>query len=948
MNITNISVKQNSIYIYSKDGSYGKLCLLNCPLQIEPNPDVSVCNQVAVNLASGSSILSGNPPYTYSWSPTIGLTNSQSIDTKVLVNASTTYVLTITDSLGQIVRDSIEVKVGNNPIDSIQITGSAFYCYKDTTSIHLEAVNTQTKHDWFYKSNNDNFYIANDTNKLELLKPGILDYSNKFCMSSIAISGCSVEKCININSYQFNKYQISFSFWGDPIGDSMPLCLSQIRKIMPNKILSTEKIKWYRNNVIIDTINNNISISSVGTYVMEIYNSTCSYLDTLVVYEPNYALASSSVIVCNGDSITLYAIHDENSQAIINGYRKSDSLKIKAMLSGSNTSIENASYSVSFTDRNSCVTNLTSQYSIRKGIVPFITQSKSVLCQGDSVTLNASGALNYSWSNGVQNGVPFAIYASTTFFLHSIDSNSCSVNTSKYLLVHPLPQVSIQSSATEICLQDSILLQGQGAINYTWTNGVQNGIKFPPLSSSTYTVTGKDANQCANTSTVHIIVNPLPQVSILSTGTDLCIHDSVALNAQGALTYSWANGVQDGVKFAPMSTSTYTVIGTDANQCKNNSTVQVIVHPLPQVSILATDTTICLHDSVSLSGLGAANYTWSGEVQNDIQFSPSATSTYTVIGTDTNLCTNSSTIKVDVLPIPQVSIQASNTEICIHDSIILQGQGAINYIWSNNIQDGSKFPPLSSSTYTVIGTDANQCSNTSTIQITVHDLPLFNLSVSDSVICLHDSVFLQASGALFYAWPNGLENNVWISPTKTEVYSVKGTDEYGCSMSDSAEVVVHDNPIIHDIFFDQANTLSIDSGFSQYNWYYKNQLLESGNNSSLSFQGNGMYAVEVINEFGCKAISNLKDLFINPGIEIYPTPFNDKINVYIGSDELEVLSIDLFDQHGKVIYTNSKMEALSKGINTISISGLDYLSKGVYFLRVILSIDNYTYKLIKN
>ena len=54
-----------------------------------------------------------------------------------------------------------------------------------------------------------------------------------------------------------------------------------------------------------------------------------------------------------------------------------------------------------------------------------------------------------------------------------------------------------------------------------------------------------------------------------------------------------------------MSTTTYTVIGTDANGCQDIDQVTVTVNPLPNVSAGA-DQTVCFGDNVTLAGIEPA------------------------------------------------------------------------------------------------------------------------------------------------------------------------------------------------------------------------------------------------------------------------------------------------------------------------------------------------------
>ena len=122
-------------------------------------------------------------------------------------------------------------------------------------------------------------------------------------------------------------------------------------------------------------------------------------------------------------------------------------------------------------------------------------------------------------------------------------------------------------------------------ITYSWTPslGLSSTSSVNPIATpnntTTYTLTAT-ANGCSNTAQVNVTVNPLPSVSAGPNQT-ICSGSSVALYGSGATSYTWNNGVTNGVSFYPNNTQTYTVTGTNANGCSNTSTTTVTVISAP-------------------------------------------------------------------------------------------------------------------------------------------------------------------------------------------------------------------------------------------------------------------------------------------------------------------------------------------------------------------------------
>ena len=448
-------------------------------------------------------------------------------------------------------------------------------------------------------------------------------------------------------------------------------------------------------------------------------------------------------------------------------------------------------YTVTGTDANNCQN--TDQVTVTVNPLPVVNAGPDqTICIGATVTLNGSGAVSYTWTNGVINGVAFNPTTTITYTVTGTDANNCQNTDQVTVTVNPLPVVNAGADQT-ICIGTPVTLNGSGAVSYTWTNGVTNGVAFNPTTTTTYTVTGTDANNCQNTDQVTVTVNPLP---VVNAGADqtICIGTPVTLNGSGAVSYTWNNGVTNGVAFNPTTTTTYTVTGTDANNCQNTDQVTVTINPLPVVNAGA-DQTICIGAAVTLNGSGAVSYTWNNGVTNGVAFNPTATTTYTVTGTDANNCQNTDLVTVTVNPLPVVNAGPDQT-VCAGTSVTLSGSGAVNYAWDNGVTDGQAFVPGTTLTYTVTGTDANNCQNTDQVTVTVNPLPLVNAG-SDQTICAGTSVTLSGLGALSYAWDNGISNGIAFVPAATTTYTVTGTDANNCQNTDQVTVTVNPLPIVN-------------------------------------------------------------------------------------------------------------------------------------------------------
>jgi len=453
-------------------------------------------------------------------------------------------------------------------------------------------------------------------------------------------------------------------------------------------------------------------------------------------------------------------------------------------------------YTVTGTDANGCQN--TDQVSVIVNTLPNVGAGPDVtICDNIMTSVIGTGASTYVWDNGVINAVPFAQAVGTiTYTVTGTDVNGCTNTDQVDITVNPLPIVDAGLDQS-ICQDDHVTLSGSGALTYAWTAGVIDGVPFAPaVGNYTFTVTGTDANGCTNIDEVNLVVNDLPVV-VAGANETACAGGSVTLNGSGAVTYVWDNGVTDGIPFGQgVGTVTYTVIGTDANGCSNSDQVDVTVNALPVV-VGGLDQTVCDGEFVTLSGSGAVSYVWDNGVTDGVPFAQGVgTVTYSVIGTDMNGCSNTDNVDVTVNPLPVVDAGVDNTE-CENTQITLSGAGAMTYTWDTGVIDGVPFTQLPGTvTYTVVGTDANGCTDSDQVDITINALPNV-VAGPDQTVCDGTPVTLSGSGANNYAWTGGVVDGVPFVPAVGQYqFVVSGTDVLLCANNDTVLVTVHANPVV--------------------------------------------------------------------------------------------------------------------------------------------------------
>jgi hypothetical protein len=361
--------------------------------------------------------------------------------------------------------------------------------------------------------------------------------------------------------------------------------------------------------------------------------------------------------------------------------------------------------------------------------------------------------------------------------------------------VESIPVSIATNGATTICAGEEVDIYTDGQANYTY-QWIKDGSNISGATDSIYTANAAGTYSLNVTSVLYgcnattantvVNVNALPNVGATATETSVCIGDSLVFNGTGASTYAWDNGVTNGQHFTPSATATYEVTGTDANGCENTASITIPVNALPVITATSSANPVCENANVTLNGNGGVSYVWNGGVTNNTPFPITGNSTFIVTGTDANGCSNNDTIDITMLNAPNVVANASALAFCEGGSVTLNGSGAVSYVWTNGVTNGLSFVPSATATYTVTGTDANGCTNTDQVTVTVYPTP-----AAPVITASMDTLF--STPAADYLWflngsSLGGQTNDFLVVTANGTYTVEITDANGCTNTSAAYV----------------------------------------------------------------------------------------------------------------------------------------------------------------
>jgi len=799
-----------------------------CPITVSAGPDKYLC------LPSSPTQLEGEIDGTYlnfSWSPTTGMTGSNSLTPNVNVTTTTTYVLK-----AKAVNTALNL-IDNGDFEQGNVGFSSDYGYSpgDLVPEGLYDVidNPQADHAGFqpcpdHTSGSGNMMVVNGSGTpnqnvwcqtISGLLPNTQYAFSAWVATVVAASPARLQFEINGSTIGpiFNApsgtcvWQNFYALWTNGAGTSATICI-----LNQNTTLG----------------GNDFALDDLS------FAPVCEVTDTVTVHAINIMAKAAPTVVtipCEGSNITLSGAGSSTGANITylwetgNGNIVSGETTLSPVVNAAGTYTLTVSY-----EKDGFVCTKTASISVTESSNPFtawITPPLPLGCGSPTLTLLGNstqpGITSWLWEASAGGNIVSGSTARNavvdkpgTYTLTATNNvNGCTSTTEVQVTVAANPPAANATSTGAItCLTSSVPLNGTGSstganITYLWftANGSITGgttvLNTTAGSGGTYILAVTNTqNGCITYDTVTVPANTAaPSVSIATPGVLDCDTDTLTLAASFLpqnLVLHWTTtggNIASGDSTAnPRVTlaGNYRLIGINpANGCADTASVTVTGnYTKPLAVVQPADSITCQTSSVTLSGSGSSvgtrfRYKWTAGaggniVSGDNTLSPvvNAPATYTLVVTDTlNACTASATISVVAdQNIVLAVANAPDTLTCLVKTVSLNANGSttlpsITYLWTtldgqiNGPTNGPTATAAQPGTYQLRVTNtANGCSATDLAVVAADTAaPKISITPTEVLTCEHPERDIHATNLSL----PGVFEYTWTTDTSGNILS---------------------------------------------------------------------------------------------------------------------------------------------------------------------------------
>jgi gliding motility-associated-like protein len=676
---------------------------------------------------------------------------------------------------------------------------------------------------------------------------------------------------------------------------------------------ASQYFTWSNGNTSFSTTSAYVNTLTAGLWTATVVDALtgCTQQDLFLVIQPFaqvVSIAASSPTACVGVPISFTA-------STTGGTGSSYSYSWSPGPAGATHSVtQNTSgtytYTVLSTDANTCTVPGT--VSVQFIPLPTITVASASICPLETGTITASGASTYTWS-GSSTGAALADSPTVTSSYSVIGTAlACTAAATGSIFIKPLP-TPVFNSNSPVCNGQALVLRGSGGTAYAWSgvgsySSAGTSVTLTavsPTNSGVYQLTVTAANSCTAATQQTLTVYPTPTVS--AAGSTVCSNGTLLLssNSVSNALYQWSgpggfsSQQQNPSITAPSAsiTGNYTVTVFGTGNCSNTAVTHASVTPFITPTITSNDP-LCQLNTLNLSVSGGASFQWngpggyfnSGTLISIPSMALSNAGVYSVTATN-GPCTASQTHSVVVYPLPTPTA-AYNAPVCETKKLILSATSTntiITWAWfypdggaksGQSISRDSSTTALSG-TYTLQVTDSHQCSNSTTLAVTILQNP--TVKATGATVCLNEPATLTASGAATYFWQGpdliiANQSAAFIASATSSsplVYTVTGAAANTCTHITTATLSTWPLPLPF-ITTSPANSLCLNStvtlqagGAVGYEWVGPNGFKEKGPVLPIVLNHvgySGVYTLTGSDANGCKANATST-------INVWPLPY---------------------------------------------------------------------------
>lgn len=517
-----------------------------------------------------------------------------------------------------------------------------------------------------------------------------------------------------------------------------------------------------------------------------------------------------------------------------------------------------------------------------------------------------------------------------------------------------VPAIRGIPSASLPCNGGTIALTSDDSGNtqtYTWSGpgivGASTTQSIVVNATGVYTRTMVTIGGITDVSTFTVYQGTWLPLQVATSNTVKCDYSApITMTASGLGNYIWtpaaslSSATGSVVSANPQAITSYTVNGT-LNGCVGSTVVTITAAAaIPTPSITVPNPTICIGDNGLLSTTaGSLNVQWlpGNYTTNFVIVTPTATSVYTLVLSNSIGCSKTATAVITVAAYPTINAAASKTLVCAGESVNLSMMGANNFTTNPGNLVGSSLiiNPVATTVYTITGANAG-CTNAQQLQIDVMPLPQFSVSSSANQICVGQSASITAlgNGNTYTVLPgNQVGSVVVVNPTVSQVYTVVASNQ-SCTAMQQLPLTVNALPQINvgtgqlEICEGEYVNLTAFGGIT-YTWS------TGGNNSVLQVSPvtTTTYQVQGSSAEGCvgsasivqkvNACTGIGKMASNAGIRFYPNPGNGIIEVQAAGVSMTA-RVEVRNNLGQIVLEAPMSEsidisAFAKGVYVISV-----------------------------